>query len=361
MRVETSQQPPPGGGFRVEASTAEVSLPPHGATIGPVLISGRQHCGNTVMAAMFKRVPYCYAHLDEGAFFEHRPIIDKVSDPAERARYAHRQIRVEEPGLVEPCLAHLVDWAASHPSAGAVDLYREGMRYLTEASGKRFWIQKATSYIFYGDEIMRTMPEARLIYMLRNPYDLATSEKRRGKVRKRNWEYVWGRTLSWNKGLRIAMRLEREHPHRFFIMQYERMVSEPNVVVRELFERLGIPFHPSYLDVYHMNKSEHGYSLDSQQAQTGLSASRVYYYVNDMSAAEIRAIDWLVAPEAWTRWYPDLPHAAARGSPLGLGARLRAMWLVAKGPIHFAFDYIRLIRRSPRHLIARSLQRLRRA
>lgn len=50
-------------------------------------------------------------------------------------------------------------------------------------------VQQATSYIFYAQGILRLMPDARFLYLLRNPYDICASEKCRAPRK--------GSTLGW--------------------------------------------------------------------------------------------------------------------------------------------------------------------
>ncbi len=343
-----------GGEKSVEVSTAEVPWPDPGADIGPLLICGRQHSGNTVSSLVFFRCPFCYAQVDENAMFEHRSIIDKIADPVARAEYVHGELLIEDESLVEPAKEHLRAWVKDNPDAKTPELYREGMRFLVEKRGARFWAQKATSCIFYGDEILSAMPEMRMIYMLRNPFDISCSKKRRGKGR----EFIWGHMYSWNKGMKIALELEKKFPDRFMILKYEDMVSTPNETFEGVFDFLGIPFHESYLDVYHVNRSETGYGTTG--SVKGINKSRVYYYIDNLTRAQLAALDMMAIDEAIDRWYADLPHKSGdRAVPKpGLGTKMKAWLLLAKGPFHYAWDYMDRIRRKPRHLITRTIHRL---
>jgi hypothetical protein len=205
------------------------------------------------------------------------------------------------------------------------------MRFATASSGKRFWVRRATSYIFYAEQILDLMPEARLLYLLRNPYDKCASLKRRNPRLDRFGAMVVG----WNKGLRIASKLQQSHPDRFRIVRYEDMVTTPVETFRGVFEFVGVPFRQEYLDIPHVNRSEAHQIRTS--ATSGISKSRVYYYVDVLRPSEIAAIDMLVAKQSIREMYPDLSKRRA----VGWVGRIGALWWLALSPYRYAASQVR--------------------
>ncbi len=320
----------------------------------PVFVAGRQHSGNTVMTVIFQRVPACYSQIDENAFFEERGLIDKVTDPKRRADEVYRTLKLEAESAAGAVRAELADAIAREPTADALSLYLAGMNAAAAAQGREFWAQKATSYIFYGDEILSSIPGAKLIYMLRNPYDISASKKRRAAGR----EYLYGTMLGWNRGLRLAKQFEQRYPGRFMVVRYEDMTGNSESTMRRVFEFLGVPFDPSYLDVPHVNRSESGYSLTGDGK--GLNRSRIYYYRENLKPHEVAALDILVGfggvRDQLARFYPDLPHEVGRCT---FAQRLRAFVMLAYSPFHYAWDYSTRLKRSPALLVTRTLRRMR--
>jgi hypothetical protein len=317
---------------------------------GPIFISGRQHSGNTVMAVCLGKAEGCLAQIDENAFFEHRALIDRTSDPAERARKVFTRMKLEAAEVRDATLAHVLALAGERPGATALELYRAGMDFAMRAAGRVFWVQKATSYIFYGREILTAMPDARLLFLVRNPYDIAASKRRRSPGR----ESIWNTMVSWNKGLRLGQALEREFPDRFMIIRYEDLTGRAEETVSRVFAFLGVPFRPEVLDVPHVNKSETGYSLTGDGK--GLNRSRVNNYLKNLRASEIAALDMLADRALVEKYYPGLPHLAHRA---GIITRAVGGLRVALGPLHYAFDNMRVLWRGPRYILERSLHRLR--
>lgn len=317
--------------------------------LGPLFISGRQHSGNTVTACVFENVPDCLAVNVEGLFFEHRGLIGRIKDPAERAHYVVDLLRFENGALAEQTRAWLVSWHRDHADASPVEAYREAMRFATAARGKHFWVRRATSYIFYAQEILTLMPEARMLFLLRNPYDICASLKRRNPQLDRLWSPI----LSWNRGLRTAQRLQAAFAERFLIIRYEDMVTEPTDVFRRIFAFVGVPFKEQYLDVPHVNRSEAHQTRES--TTRGLISSRVYHYQDSLSSPEVAAIDLLVWKQGLLDHYPELPHrkTTRRG-----GTRVKALALLAGSPIKLVrHEAKRLVRHDTRWQIRRLLRR----
>ncbi len=328
---------------------------PEKATEAPstacVFILGRQHSGNTVLAHLLGRLPGVYARVDENGFMEHRARIDRLTSPTARALAVIEALRLEEGEDQQGVRGRLLAMAASEPNVTALSLYLAGMDVL--AAGAHTWVQKATSYIFHVNEILSDLPSSRLVYILRNPFDLAASEKRREWTR----GYVWGTPKGWSVGLALAMRAQTSRPDRFRIVTYEDMVREPERTARDLCKFLGLTFDPRCLDVPRVNPSEAGaYSLKEEAGARGLSSGKVYGYVNSLTPVEIAAVEMMARGGALDRYYADRPTAGHRAS-LMLRARARVMLLVAA--VRFGWTYATKLDRSPGHLVRRTLRRLR--
>lgn len=317
---------------------------------GPVFVSGRQHSGNTLVTLMLGRMDGCFAIEEEGIFFEHRSRLDRHADAAARGRWIAANLRLTDADLTAAVAGHLAAWRADHFQADALSQYREAMRFLTRRTGRHFWAQKGTSYIFYGREILRDIPDARLIYLVRNPYDVCASKRRRGRWEER----LVGWSLSWNKGLRLALRLSDEYPGRVLLLRYEDVALDPEAAARRLCGFVGLPFRADYLDVPHINPSENKYQVVA--GSRGINRSRLFYFRDNLPPREIAALDMLIDRTLLARFYPELPH---RPGHTPLVSKLAGAALIAKGPVHYGFDKVRFSLRHGAPLAARTLQRLR--
>ena len=316
------------------AQTEPRTLDERAAAPPALFVSGRQHSGNTVTVCIFEMVPECLTVNVEGKFFEQRQIVERIRGPEARANRLVDLLRFEDRDLAERTRAHLVAWHEAHAGARAIDVYREAMRFATETTGKKSWVRRATSYIFYAEEILELMPEAKVLYLVRNPYDVCASKKRRAPRKDRYWGWV----TSWNRGLKIATELQRRFPERFMIVRYEDMVSDPTGIFQAIFGFAGVPFEERYLDVPHVNRSEAKQTRTSETR--GLSPSRIYYYTGILSPTELAVVDRLVWKERLLEHYPNLPHWGRRHP---WGARVRALGIAFLSPLAYGFRQVRAI------------------
>ena len=158
----------------------------------PIFVLGRQHSGNTMLTTLLGKVPGVLSVPSEGGFFEIRRELDALP-PSERAKRTARRIR--DDGVRMMLRSPEVDgdmdmWKAitpvmedaAHRGASATELYVLGMQQVLNRLRKERWVQKGTSYIFLADDIFATFPRARLIFLARNPLDLAASTARRNQT-----------------------------------------------------------------------------------------------------------------------------------------------------------------------------------
>jgi hypothetical protein len=172
-----------------------------------------------------------------------------------------------------------------------------GMRRL--ADGHERWAQKATSYIFYVDDILRAFPRAQLIFMLRNPFDIAASLKTRGQRAD-----IVRAVLAWNRGVRRAVAFGSREPERFLVAQYEAVVASDDLAMRRIMKFLGLDLEPQQLEIPHVNRSESQYILTSDSL--GMTGNRIYYYTDVLDTAEIKIVNHFVDHEVLRESYPEL-------------------------------------------------------
>ena len=280
----------------------------------PVFVLGRQHSGNTMLTTVLGKLPGMIGVRAEGDFIEHRRALDRLA-PEERAKKTARRIRDDgvrklfrDEGigdLVRPFWNDVtVDMAeAARQGADARALYAMGMQRVLDHFGASRWVQKGTSYIFVAEDILRVFPRAKLIFIARNPLDLAASTKKRNETGRHTLRVG----LGWRRGVQRALTLQRAHPDRFLIVRYEDLVREPARVVQEICGFAGLTYDSSCLEIPHVNKADAPYRTGGEVR--GLTASRLYYYDAVLSEAEQAAVRLVGGKALLHRLYPELDVA----------------------------------------------------
>ncbi|MCS3650101.1 hypothetical protein GGQ08_001395 [Salinibacter ruber] len=317
---------------------------------GPIFIIGRQYSGNTMLTRCLGRNPEVYSvAAGEGTFFEHRSRLE--------AKPAHEQARavisqVEGSGVEIPSEAyskvrrHIYTDETAEESKPVEQMYARCMKWIAHQNGATRWAQKATSYIFYIDDIRECFPEARFLFLVRNPFDLAASMKRRGQ-----WRGVPRMAYGWNKGVRLARRFSRQHPKSLSLIRYEDLVRTPRQEMKRICTFCDLSFDEACLRVPHVNRSESPYNQSS--SQQGIQSSRVGYYEQTLTGSEISVVGTLIESELVKEFYNDTDVPS-----VSLASMTRAALLTMKGGLVASGEHLRALLQHPSHVLHRVWRRL---
>ena len=152
-------------------------------------------------------------------------------------------------GLDEEALRARMRSAGAKPSAG--DAIRAVFGLYAEARGKARWGDKTPAYLTNIGEIGEALPEARFVHLIRDGRDVALSilampERDRPMRAPQSAGVVAAR---WRKRIQRARRQSEHLPH-YVEVRYERLVTEPEEVLRGVCEFVELRFVPEMLDAH---------------------------------------------------------------------------------------------------------------
>jgi hypothetical protein len=323
-----------------------------------IFIIGRQHSGNTMLASIFEKVPSLRSMRGESTFFEYESIFDRLQLPA-RIRAVAESLKVsDQPDLSDTLVDELCEHLGGLNSENgttvcpsSAELYSMGMDWIARQTNAERWSQKATSYVFYVPNVLRVFPEAKLLFMLRNPLDLLASAERRAAAHN-SWSTQMVRlALGWNKAVKLALEYRKKFANNFMIIKYEDLTAQPDIMLRAVFDFLEVTFDPAYLEVHHVNRSESPYNLTSDNR--GINVSRVHYYRETLPARSIRALTSLISADLLEQTYPELNRGIRRRLP-----PLVALPLYLSGMAVTLNEQARLVLHATEYALRRTWQRL---
>lgn len=318
----------------------------------PVYVIGRQHSGNTLLTSLLGQHPDVHAFLGEDTFFEYLSRFEEplTEDDLDFLAWLVGKSQLPWVPIDErrELSSYFQEQINSHGPKTAVQLYQLGKSRRTRLAGAAHWVQKATSYIFYVSTIRSHFPDAQFIYLLRNPFDLATS------LRVRRSSARWLRmAVGWKRGVERAVEFQRQHPARFRIVRYEDLVQEPIRCTEEIFEFCGLSFRKDYLSVDRINPAESPY--ETRQSGVGITDEKLHYYTEHLTPAEVDFIGRACGRDKVRFHYPQLVRNSRRPGPID---RLKTSRHLFSGLVHLAADTIRRVTRDPRPALARIARRL---
>jgi hypothetical protein len=293
-----------------------------------------------------------YSATGEGTFFEHGDLLEDGTLEETAANVLRRAegAGVEIPSGSRDAIQRYMLGDPGKRKSGrdlAERMYARCMDWVAREHGASRWAQKATSYIFYIDDILACFPDARLLFMARNPFDLAASMKRRGV-----WSGVARMAYGWNKGVRRALQAVQDHPQNARLIRYEEFVRDSEQEMTEICSFCDLSFHPELLEIPHVNRSESPYNQSSRDE--GISGSRLGYFRDTLTEVEIAAVRSLSDEDVVGDLYPEV-LADTRTSLAGTSY---AAVLGLMGAMNVGNHHLRALMSNPRHVVHRVKKRM---
>lgn len=311
-----------------------------------VFIMGRQHSGNTFLTRILGNTPNFFMDDNENSWFEQVPVLKRDISLEERVQHSTKHLLKGKPAIAQQFLPKFQTWARSNPQSNVYELFLSSMETVTLAAQKENWVLKATSYIFYAEEILNNCPNVKLIYIMRNPLDLTASTKKRNP---KGLDWLISTNLAWRKGVAIAEQLAKKYGDRFLIVKYEQLVKGENEFER-IEQFLDIPSIQSYKEMPVVNTSDNPYATTTKR---GLVKNRVYYFKGILNNGQIFFALKLAGGIDYVKtWYADIPlpsNITLFSKLKGLKTFIAMSWLFAKK--HFNIFSVYQLNRSWRRLM----------
>ena len=240
--------------------------------------------------------------------------------------------------------------------ARAYNDYTDVFVYLFESiarmDSKSVWLEKTPSHIFHIDEILRRMPEALFIELVRDPRDILASKQ----IRKHSdWSQQYGETaggrlqsakgydplrdsLAWKSAIKAGEQVAASHADKIIRVRYEDLVLNPSEEVARLCRFLGLTMEDAMLDVGWSNTT----AKRAQGKQLGIDASAVSKWQGRLSPDVVATCQWLCGQEMVAMGYTlsavdlrdtlQISRWVAR-SGLDLSSRVHGLWK-ERGPAY---------------------------
>ncbi|MFH9133657.1 sulfotransferase family protein [Streptomyces sp. NPDC017524] len=219
---------------------------------------------------------------------------------------------------------HVIDRAAVTGAAGPslfgvvaaiYDQYRV-------AEGAARWGCKSTFMVEHVDEVLATLPDARFLWLVRDPRDVAASAKRAvfGHC------HPYRMALRWTAEQELARAaLERWGPRVVHLVRYEDLVSAPEREIRAICDFIGEAFEPAMLAHHLGGNARVTASLSASWRTAGdpITTARIGTHRRGLSDRERRQVESVTARAMETLRYPFDRASLDEPAPGPLGVALR--------------------------------------
>ena len=239
----------------------------------PIFICGHRRSGTTLILSLLENHPQLLVYPpDSGFFYAYYPVYeeDKYSDRDRIDQIVNFSI-----GNLEELLATLSDAAQDEINFPFDEFRKAFIKLATKGAANSkellkalilayksvydhpqnpvYWVEKTTSSEIYAAEAQRWFPAARFIHIVRDPRDNWASLKSGWDVRFKYHNDSLDRLMhSMIERGSFGFQLALQNPRRigegaYKVIRYEDLVTDTEMVMRDVCEFLGIYFHETLL------------------------------------------------------------------------------------------------------------------
>lgn len=139
---------------------------------------------------------------------------------------------------------------ASHFSL--FELNKTIYEFLARQKGATYWCCKSMGNVYFADELENVSPHLKYVYLYRDGRDVALSFQKAMVGEKHSYHIA----RQWQKDQQACLKLcSRLTSDRLFMLKYEQLIQQPERIIRQLCEFLGIGFQNKMLDYYASDES----------------------------------------------------------------------------------------------------------
>ena len=291
----------------------------------PIFIIGTERSGSNLLRLIL--------HSHPRIAVPHPPHLIRYFRPLQRG------YRIGQPGADFPAMVrdvrrllerHIypwgveIDWARVEREAWPQDCF--GVQYALYAqyaalTGKPRWGCKSTFLVEAVPELLAHHPEARFLWLVRDPRDVAASSAR--SVFSPSHPLFCAEL--WRDQQVLALAHERAYPASVLRIFYEALTERPEAEIRRICGFIGEAFEPAMLQHHRTDEARRSGALSESWANTARPIERrAGGYLRALSPEQIRLVEMVAAaPMATLGYAPAELPIPARGAPVGRLERLR--------------------------------------
>lgn len=172
-----------------------------------------------------------------------------------------------------------------------------------QATGKARWGCKSTFVVHYLDRVVARFPDARFVWLVRDPRDVAASSRK--SVFSPFHPYLTAQL--WVAQQRLGDEaLQKLGPSQVHLLRYEDLLAEPEARIRALCAFLGEEFEPAQLAFNRTEAAKKIAQLSESWANAGapILSDNTAKYRGDLSLDELRAVESVAGPLMARFGYP---------------------------------------------------------
>ncbi len=293
--------------------------------MAPIFIIGTERSGSNLLRLILNSHPNIVIPHPPHVMRYFAPLVGQYGDLSDPARF--RRLVDDVLALVH---AHIHPWPwvptadeivsrATHRDL--LGVYGALHDALAAHEHKPRWGCKSTFMIDQAAEVVARYPGARLLWLYRDPRDVAASSRK--SVFSTFHPYMSGQL--WTTHQKQGLALEATGVP-LLRLKYEDMVGAADVQMRRVCDYLGEDFHPPMLEFFKGREAKMSATLSESWQNTAapIKADGLERWRKDLTAEEVLAVEAVAGPTMEALGYP--PSCSAEDRARTPGATTMARW-----------------------------------
>lgn len=190
---------------------------------------------------------------------------------------------------------------------------------LTGFNNRKRWVEKTPSHVLHLDTIFATIPDVKVIEMVRDPRATLASKKarttsewqdsREAKGAIVNRELLFDPIIDsyrWRQHVKAGENAGKQYPDQLMRIRYEDLVRSPEANVKRITNFLGIEYRPELMDVNVVNAT----AISPDDNQKGIRTVAVDKWRKSLSPEELHFIQLILRRDMAELQYDRVPSDA---------------------------------------------------
>lgn len=266
----------------------------------PLFIVGANRSGTTLLRLILNahsriaipdELVYFDYNFSRGSF---RPWHHPGFSQEQYEQFVSRFLERNEEALAPLYIDHLKHEILSSSAFDLREPYARALQAWAAHHGKQRWGEKTPGNLFYVDLIYDMFPEARFIYMMRDPRAGVDSMNRSVLFSNDTVINALNRRKYMQEGL--AQLQAAVPPAQRTLLKYEDLVAEPEQTVQALCTFIGEDFEPQMLN-FHQDAEQYmkprAVKKFNQAATQPIQKSKIDAWQQNLSPDDIAIIEWI--------------------------------------------------------------------
>lgn len=330
----------------------------------PIFIVGYIHTGTSLLKTILKRNPDVWAVAGETHFFQDLGAIRRefpdLNDETVRRDFILYLIKLAYLGKkratrhrAEYSLADLGlnDAQFEEIAAAAADVRQHEAMFglvidhLAAFAGKLFWVEKTPEHVYYLGQLLKHLPDARVVELVRDPRATLASRK----VRRTGDEWLDSKeekedlevdrmtnydpiidSMMWKEAINAAQDSRKNRPHNIITVRYEDLAINPVETLQRICRFTGLTYSDDMLEVGWVNAATQMKEADAaaKSRKVGVSTAAMEKWRKSLDEDEVFLAQRLLKSEMRQMGYQPVDT--------GLRAKLKSPVLLGGATIHLA-------------------------